>query len=174
VGGYCLTKDPTFLPLSSKKIFGLKYDFPMINLSQKINQKMPLTSLKYVLGICKKLNKKNILIIGYTYKEDVADFRNSPGLAFAEKLISKGANVTLYDPYGSYFENKKKYDIVNKYNLNDFDIVAICIKHTNYKKNYLKKMSKKPYYFDLNRVYNSREIEKMHLRKFKFFQLGSH
>jgi UDP-N-acetyl-D-glucosamine dehydrogenase len=174
VGGYCLTKDPSFLPLSAKKIFDLNHDFPIINLSQKINYKMPLTSLRYVLDICKKLSKKKILIIGFTYKEDVADFRNSPGLAFAEKLISEGASVTLFDPYSSYFENKNKYNIVSKYNLKDFDIVAICVRHTSYKKNYLRKMSKRPYYFDLNRVYTSIEIKKIKLKNFKFFQLGSH
>ena len=173
VGGYCLTKDPSFLPLSSTNIFRLNYNYPIINLSQRINRKMPLTSLDYVLNFSKKLNKKKILIIGFTYKEDVADFRNSPGLTFADQLISRGANVYLYDPYSSYFENKKKYNIVDKYNLNNFDIVTICIKHSNYKNNYLKRMSKKPYYLDLNRVYTLNEIKKMQVKNFKFFQLGS-
>ena len=45
VGGYCLTKDPGFANISSKKIFKLKNEFPITNLSRKINYKMVKTSL---------------------------------------------------------------------------------------------------------------------------------
>ena len=64
-------------------------------------------------------------------------------------------------------------NIVDEYKLKEYDIVTICIKHNGYKKKYLKKLSLKPYYFDLNNIYTSNEIMKFIRKKYKFFQLGS-
>ena len=69
VGGYCLTKDPGFANISSKKIFKLKNEFPITNLSKKINYKMVKTSLEFIESKNSLKNKK-ILVLG-TYKEDV-------------------------------------------------------------------------------------------------------
>ena len=173
VGGYCLTKDPSFLPYSSKHIFNLKNTYPIINLSTKINKNMPSTSLDYIKNISGNIKGKKILIIGFTYKEDVADFRNSPAIDFAKKIISKGGKVTLYDPYSNYYKNDNNFNVQTKYSLNKFDIVAICIKHNNYKKKYIKNMSLKPEYYDLNNIYTKQEINNFRSKKFKFFQLGN-
>ncbi len=173
VGGYCLTKDPKFLPYSASHLFKKKNKFPFINLSTSINKNMPDTSLDYILGKVGSIKNKKILIIGFTYKEDVADFRYSPSLDFAKKLIYHGGKVNLFDPYSSEYKKKLKIQIVKDYQLSNYDIVIVCVNHSKYKKNYLKKLSKKPYYFDLNRVYSNIEIGKFKSKKYKFFQLGN-
>lgn len=173
VGGYCLTKDPKFLPYSSKMLFKKKNKFPFINLASKINNNMPNTSIEYIKNKFGKLKNRKILIIGFTYKEDVADFRSSPSIIFAKKLIRNGAKVSLFDPYSFAYKNESKLKIVDEYKLKEYDIVAICVKHKDYKKKYLNKLSLKPCYFDLNNIYTSNEIMKFIQKKYKFFQLGS-
>ena len=134
---------------------------------------MPNTSIEYIKNKFGKLKNKKILVIGFTYKEDVADFRSSPSIIFAKKLTQNGAKVSLYDPYSFAYKNELKLNIVDEYKLKEYDIVAICIKHNGYKKKYLNKLSLRPYYFDLNNIYTSNEIMKFIRKKYKFFQLGS-
>ena len=158
--------------LIHQKHYSKKYKFPFINLASKINNNMPNTSIEYIKNKFGKLKNKKILVIGFTYKEDVADFRSSPSITFAKKLIQNGAKVSLYDPYSFAYKNELKLNIVDEYKLKEYDIVTICIKHNGYKK-ILKKLSLKPYYFDLNNIYTSNEIMKFIRKKYKFFQLGS-
>jgi UDP-N-acetyl-D-glucosamine dehydrogenase len=173
VGGYCLTKDPGFLPYSSKYIFNLKKNYPIIDLATKINHNMIYSSIDFIKKISGGFAGKKILILGFTYKEDIADFRNSPTIRFAKKIISDGGIVTLYDPYSDCYKNNENFNIQSKYSLNEFDIVTICVNHNNFKNKYLNKMSLKPYYFDLNNIYTQLEIKKFRLKKIKFFQLGN-
>ena len=54
VGGYCLTKDPTFAEVSAKNIFRFKeLKFPMSNLAININSKMPSFSFNWINKITK-------------------------------------------------------------------------------------------------------------------------
>ena len=60
VGGYCLTKDPTFAEVSAKNIFRFKeLKFPMSNLAININSKMPSFSFNWINKITKILKIKN-------------------------------------------------------------------------------------------------------------------
>ena len=61
VGGYCLTKDPDFVNLSSKFFSSKKFRFPITNSSLKINKLMPNTSIKIITDTVKSVNKKKYL-----------------------------------------------------------------------------------------------------------------
>ena len=93
VGGYCLTKDPGFAISSTKKIFKEKISFPFVNLTKKVNNNMPFTSLQFIRDKIKKLKRKKVLILGISYKEGIGDYRNSPSLALYKKLKKLGAKI---------------------------------------------------------------------------------
>ena len=57
VGGYCLTKDPSFASTSSQKIMKNKINFPVSNLALKINNQMPNFCFKFITKIIKKMTK---------------------------------------------------------------------------------------------------------------------
>jgi len=100
LGGHCLPVDPQYL---SWKLKTLNYHARFIQLAGEINTGMPL----YVLGkIADALNEERktlkgarILLLGVTYKRDVADIRESPALDLLRLLQAKGAEVTYHDPY---------------------------------------------------------------------------
>lgn len=46
----------------------------------------------------------NVLIIGVAYKQDIADYRESPALEVIELLKKFGANVEYYDPWISEYK----------------------------------------------------------------------
>jgi UDPglucose 6-dehydrogenase/UDP-N-acetyl-D-galactosamine dehydrogenase len=99
VGGHCIPVDPYYLVQKAKEV---GYHPRVILAGRAINDGMP----KYVAEMAVKgLNKvgkvikgSNVLIMGLTYKEDVADIRESPVEQMVEELKEYEVNVYGYDP----------------------------------------------------------------------------
>jgi UDP-N-acetyl-D-glucosamine dehydrogenase len=100
VGGHCIPIDPNYL---SYKVRTLGYPFRFVELAQEINLRMPLyvadraAEALNVRG--KSLKGARILLLGVTYKKDVADTRESPVYDLARKLLSRGVLLSYHDPY---------------------------------------------------------------------------
>ena len=85
------------------------------------------------------LKNKKILLLGVSYKEDVADTRFSPSNFFYKKMTSYGAKITPHDPLVKFWTELKK-NISNKIpDLSKFDAIIFSVKHKEYKKNYIQK-----------------------------------
>ncbi|MEI6842419.1 MAG: nucleotide sugar dehydrogenase [Methanomicrobiales archaeon] len=99
VGGHCIPVDPYYLVKKAKEV---GHHPQVILAGRSINDSMP----KYVAEMAVKgLNKvgkvikgSNVLIMGLTYKEDVADIRESPVEKMVQELKEYDANVYGYDP----------------------------------------------------------------------------
>jgi UDP-N-acetyl-D-glucosamine dehydrogenase len=104
LGGHCIPLDPYYLSWKARE-----YDFhiSMIENSMMINDRMPEYCVEragQILNRYKKaLNGSKILLLGIAYKQDVADYRESPAIMVFEKLLVTGAQVDYYDPYISQF-----------------------------------------------------------------------
>ncbi len=100
VGGYCLTKDPLFARVSARQIYGANdLEFPFSEKAVGVNQQMPLVSLgrlRELLG--GSLAGKRILLMGISYRPDVADTRFSPAETFLRAAVGEGATVLVHDP----------------------------------------------------------------------------
>ena len=100
VGGHCIPIDPNYL---SYKVRTLGYPFRFVELAQEINGRMP----RYVTDRAAELlnrharpvNGAKVLLLGVTYKRDIADQRESPARPLARKLLSRGADLSYHDPY---------------------------------------------------------------------------
>jgi UDP-N-acetyl-D-glucosamine dehydrogenase len=100
VGGHCIPLDPYYLAWKSKE-YDLHTRF--IELAGEINENMPY----YVVGKLQRLlnrqgrclNEASILILGVTYKADVADPRETPAVKVMELLQREGAHLTYVDPF---------------------------------------------------------------------------
>ena len=161
VGGYCLTKDPTFAEMSSKYLFKINSNFPITSKSLIINRNMTQSSFQFLTNNLSRKNLK-ILILGASYREDIGDIRFSSSIELYKKLIKNNYNVTIHDPIVSNL--KKNKFLINKFpNFKKFDVVIFCVAHKEYKKLKLSYFEKKPMYFDLNLVLNERT--KYYLRK---------
>ena len=175
VGGYCLTKDPSFIQFSFKNFFKKKNSFPIIRNTLKINSKMVNTSFDLIKNNT-NLNGKNILICGVSYKENTSDLRFSPSLQLIKILKNKNTTVSILDPYHKTdninLKNVKSIKALDK----DHDIIVFCVKHKEFKKiNFLKsKLSKQVIIFDLNRVLTKKQKKLLVQKKIKFYQLGNY
>jgi len=100
VGGHCIPIDPNYL---SYKVRTLGYPFRFVELAQEINSRMPTyvaDRAAELLNInAKPLNGARILLLGVTYKKDIADQRESPAAPIARKLLARGAVLSYHDPY---------------------------------------------------------------------------
>jgi nucleotide sugar dehydrogenase len=100
VGGHCIPIDPNYL---SYKVRTLGYPFRFVELAQEINNRMP----EYVVTrAMAKLNagglalsRARVLLLGVTYKPDIADQRESPSTPVARKLLAAGAELAYHDPH---------------------------------------------------------------------------
>lgn len=100
VGGHCIPLDPYYLAWKSKE-YDLHTRF--IELAGEINESMPyyvvakLQRILNRLGQC--LNGADILVLGVTYKADVADWRETPAVKVMELLQREGARLAYADPF---------------------------------------------------------------------------
>lgn len=105
IGGYCLTKDPTFAPAAASQLFGLSLEFPFSKLAVAESARMPFHTID---RLCKllggSLSGKKILLCGLSYRQDVADTRFSPSETVYHALKDGGAQVDLHDPFVSFWE----------------------------------------------------------------------
>jgi len=101
VGGHCIPIDPNYLSFRVRAQLG--YPFRFVELAQEINASMPT----YVVGRlqealndqAKAIKNSRILLMGVTYKSDVADQRESPSDPIGRLLLDRGANLAYVDPF---------------------------------------------------------------------------
>jgi UDP-N-acetyl-D-glucosamine dehydrogenase len=100
VGGHCIPIDPNYL---SYKVRTLGYPFRFVELAQEINSRMPGYVTERAAELLNRggraVNGARVLLLGVTYKKDIADQRESPARPIARKLRARGAAVAYHDPY---------------------------------------------------------------------------
>ncbi|MFC4560591.1 nucleotide sugar dehydrogenase [Nocardiopsis mangrovi] len=99
VGGHCIPIDPNYL---SYKVKTLGYPFRFVELAQEINARMPAYVLQRAQELLNDsglaLSRSKVLLLGVTYKANIADQRESPARPVARKLAEKGATLVYHDP----------------------------------------------------------------------------
>jgi nucleotide sugar dehydrogenase len=92
VGGHCIPIDPNYL---GYKVRTMGYPFRFVELAGEINQRV-----QRLLNDHKKpINGSRVLLLGVTYKSDLADERESPAIPLARRLDELGADLAYHDPH---------------------------------------------------------------------------
>lgn len=101
VGGHCIPIDPNYLSYQVQAKLG--YPFRFVELAQEINAGMPSYVVRRIQDTLndagKPLRGSRVLLLGVTYKPDIADQRESPAKPIAVQLRDKGAEVDFHDPH---------------------------------------------------------------------------
>jgi UDP-N-acetyl-D-galactosamine dehydrogenase len=165
VGGHCIGVDPYYLSYWAKK----KKKKPRIILAgRETNDQMYKSIIKKIKYISSKkeifLKKSKILLMGYTFKENCSDIRNTQIkklLLHFSKITSK---VNIFDPIANRrnLESSINKHFIKTPRKNFYDIIIICVNHKEFKKigyNNIKKYTKKnSFIFDLKKCLNNKEI----------------
>ena len=135
VGGHCIGVDPYYLTYKAEK---LGYHSQIILSGRRINDDMG----KYVVeNLIKNLIKENVpvkdakvAILGFTFKENCPDTRNTRVIDIVNELKEYGINPMIADPEADAEETKHEYGIVldSVEDIKEMDAVVIAVGHDQF------------------------------------------
>lgn len=112
VGGHCIGIDPYYL-ITKAEMIG--YSPNAILAGRRINDAIggfvARRTIKEIVAADFPINREPIVILGLTFKEDVADVRNSKVIDIIRELSSYGADVIVHDPLASADEALSEYGV---------------------------------------------------------------
>ncbi len=139
LGGHCIPIDPFYLTWKARE-YGIPTRF--IELAGEINVGMPEYVVKKILLALNdrtiSLKGSRVLILGFAYKKNIDDDRESPSYKIMELLLQYGAKVEFHDPYIKSIGTKREYPQffgkkrVPLKNLDQFDVAVILTDHSEY------------------------------------------
>jgi UDP-N-acetyl-D-glucosamine dehydrogenase len=95
VGGHCIPVDPSYLAHVANQV-GVPATF--IKRANEVNLAMPAYVVKRVIaGVGGLIKGKTVVVVGVSYKSNVADTRETPAAAVIDLLRQEGATVTWHD-----------------------------------------------------------------------------
>ena len=139
VGGHCIGVDPYYL---AQKAMEVGYHPEIILAGRRVNDGMgPYVASEVVkLMLNKDIGVRNssILILGFTFKENCPDVRNTKVIDIVKELHAYGADITIFDPWASPAAVMHEYG-VKTYNQYDevsnmqYDAIIMAVAHDQFK-----------------------------------------
>jgi UDP-N-acetyl-D-glucosamine dehydrogenase len=120
-GGHCIPVDPIYLANAAKAV-GVPSRF--IELADQINQEMPGYFVRRAEEKLGSLKSKKVLVVGISYKPNIADVRESPADALITGLKQEGAFVSWHDDLVKDWNGEKSVALSN-----DFDLAILVTPH---------------------------------------------
>jgi len=135
VGGYCLTKDPLLGGIGARDFFGLlDFSFPFCEAAVRTNHLMPRATIAMLRSTMSELANKHVLLLGATYREDVADTRFSPSKDFVLWAEAEGASVDVHDPLVNELEGIGRPVMRDLPRPSGYDVAVFAVAHESYRK----------------------------------------
>lgn len=138
VGGHCIGVDPYYL---AQKAQELGYHPEIILAGRRLNDEMgsyvAQEVVKLMIGKDISVKNSNVLILGFTFKENCPDVRNTKVIDVVNEFKTYNSNVTIFDPWAKPEEvlheyslktTNKKSDIDNK----KYDAIVLTVGHEEF------------------------------------------
>ncbi|HPE95102.1 MAG TPA: nucleotide sugar dehydrogenase [Bacillota bacterium] len=135
VGGHCIGVDPYYLTYKAEM---LGYHSQVILAGRRINDDMGKyvaeNVVKNLIKAEKSVKNARVAILGFTFKENCHDTRNSKVFDIVKELREYGIEPVIADPAADMSEAKHLYgvDITDINNVNDMDAVVLAVAHTQF------------------------------------------
>jgi UDP-N-acetyl-D-galactosamine dehydrogenase len=134
VGGHCISVDPFYLMHKARE---LGYEPQVIAAGRRVNDFMPQFITKKVVQALIERGKNpgecKVLVMGITFKEDVADIRNSKVVDLIHELRDYSLDVVVIDPHASGKEVYHEYGIELSEKIGSgYDVIVMAVGHKEY------------------------------------------
>jgi len=135
VGGHCIGVDPYYL---AQKAQELGYHPEIILAGRRLNDEMgkyvATEVIKLMLKKDIKVKNSNVLVLGFTFKEDCPDVRNTKVIDIVNELKTYDVNITIFDPWANPEEVMHEYGVVSQKEIPNekFDSVILAVSHKEF------------------------------------------
>lgn len=139
VGGHCISVDPFYLAQKAQEV---GYHPEIILAGRRLNDSMgkhvATEVIKHMMRKDLKVIDSKVLILGFTFKEDCPDVRNTRVIDIYQELRAFDMDVDVYDPWAS------KEEVAHEYGLEiidgdtcpdiaDYSAVILAVAHQKFK-----------------------------------------
>ncbi|WP_297338006.1 nucleotide sugar dehydrogenase [Algoriphagus sp.] len=164
VGGHCIGVDPFYLAQKAQEV---GYHPEIILAGRRLNDSMgkhvATEVIKHMMRKDLKVIDSKVLILGFTFKEDCPDVRNTRVIDIYQELKSFDVDVCVYDPWADPAEVKHEYgiDVIkgeDKPILEDYAAIILAVAHKEFKSWSIQK-SENQVVFDVKSVLEKEKVD---------------
>lgn len=136
VGGHCIGVDPYYLTHKAQEV---GYQPEVILSGRRINDGMGAYVAEQIVKMMTKKRLQvvdsNILIMGFAFKENCPDLRNTRVIDIIREFEGYNANVSVYDPWVSKEEAMHEYNItpIPELEKGKYDAIILAVSHDQFR-----------------------------------------
>lgn len=159
VGGHCIGVDPYYMIHKSEQV---GYYPAVIGAGRRVNDNMGQyvanKAIKQMIKVGQNIKGSDALILGFTFKENCPDIRNTKVIDIYRELNEFGLNVDVYDHWAIPKEVEEEYQIrlVSEFK-ERYNLVIVAVAHREYviDEKYMKMYENAEVLVDLKSVLNN-------------------
>jgi len=157
VGGHCIGVDPYYLAQKAQEV---GYHPEIILAGRRLNDSMGKHVATEVVKLMMKKNLKvihsKVLILGFTFKEDCPDIRNTRVIDIYNELKNFDIRVEVYDPIANPKEVSRLYDIqiLTQFPKEKFSAMILAVPHKTFLNLDFRNFANKGIIFDVKGAWN--------------------
>lgn len=166
VGGHCISVDPYYLTHKAQEV---GYRPEVILAGRRINDGMgQYVATQMVKKLARKkihIDEAKVLVMGFTFKGDCPDTRNTKVIEIIKELKSFNINVDVYDDWANKEEVRDHYgiELIDELKANYYDGIVIAVDHSGYKElgiEYIRSLAKENHViYDVKYVFAKGETD---------------
>ena len=136
VGGHCIGVDPYYL---THKAQSIGYHPEIILAGRRLNDNMGAyvasQLVKSMMRKCIQVQGSHVLLLGFSFKENCPDLRNTRIIDIVHELAEYNVNVDIYDPWIDAEAAKAEYGIepISVPEVGQYDAVVLAVGHDEFK-----------------------------------------
>lgn len=136
VGGHCIGVDPYYLTFKSEE---LGYKPNLILGARQINNGMGKfvaeKTIKLMIKKGLRIKDSRVLVLGFTFKENCPDVRNTKVIDIIGELSDYGCRVDVSDYWADAEAVNHEYglELISEYDINNYNAVIVAVGHDEYK-----------------------------------------
>lgn len=127
VGGHCIAVDPWFLTTAAR------HETPLIQCARRVNDGRIARTVARVRDVARHFARPRIACLGLTYKADIDDLRNAPGLLITTLIHREGlGHVVAVDPHLQHSPLPEVELVTAAEALEQAEIIVILVAHRSF------------------------------------------
>ena len=136
VGGHCIGVDPYYLAQKAQE-FGYHPEIILAGrrMNDSMGQYVASEVVKQMLNADLKVKGSKVLVLGFTFKENCPDVRNTKVVDVVKNLEEYGTDLTIFDPWANPAEVQHEYGLrtVTELPKEQYDAIVLAVSHNEFK-----------------------------------------